>query len=506
MALPIALTRVLQAASFALLLVVAPAHAEPSLVLLDHENRPLDPKEHALGISRHITHDRSLPREIQAATTSSDRESFRMEARTLSTRDVIYARAASFGADGARHGLLRHIPLARVAASDQFRSPFLRLVSDATDISAPDVGEQLLRAQLGDHVRFELATGEPAEPLTHEVGVSSRYDEARSPLLGTLHLSVVRVGVGGPPSVGDTVAQALALARRQVEIANEIWAQCFIHFGEPDGAEVRVVDPPPPALLSIADLDGFPTSGTAQVVFRANGKRIGPVQLPPETSPERSAMWIARALRSAGFRPHVTSNPRAELGADASADIVVRDLRGELVTLSPDGEVPISSDPQQTIAIGGVDLSDGLDEFDNTLAATGTLEERSLVKLLADDDPSTIDVFLVNRFVNRARQGEAFIEADGSAMANTLIFDRNAVRFERQAWVQAHELGHILLDEAFHPDNIGLDRPWLLMDADARQGRVVGPKRVSDEECEKARRRSGPSATPALLRFVPRKR
>ena len=110
----------------------------------------------------------------------------------------------------------------------------------------------------------------------------------------------------------------------------------------------------------------------------------------------------------------------------------------------------------------------------------------------------------INRFVNRARQGEAFIEADGSAMANTLIFDRNAVRFERQAWVQAHELGHVLLDEAFHPDNIGIDRPWLLMDADARQGRVTGPKRISDAECTKARRRSGPGAYPVLLRFVPR--
>ncbi len=66
--------------------------------------------------------------------------------------------------------------------------------------------------------------------------------------------------------------------------------------------------------------------------------------------------------------------------------------------------------------------------------------------------------------------------------------------------MQAHELGHVLLDEAFHPDNLGTDRPWLLMDADARQGRVTGPKRLSDEECAKARRRSGPGAYPVLLK------
>jgi hypothetical protein len=87
-------------------------------------------------------------------------------------------------------------------------------------------------------------------------------------------------------------------------------------------------------------------------------------------------------------------------------------------------------------------------------------------------------------------------------MANALIFDRNAVRYERQAWVQAHELGHVLLDEPLHPDNVGPDRPWLLMDADARQGRVGGPKRLTENECAQARRRSGPGAFPQLLKRV----
>jgi hypothetical protein len=318
-----------------------------------------------------------------------------------------------------------------------------------------------------------------------------------------MRLTVLRVGPGATLAVGDDVAQAVTLARRQVEIANEIWAQCFIDFGPPEAAEVRAVDPPPPALVAVSDLDGLPSLRTAKVMLRVNERRVGPVTIQAGSSPERTASALARALRHAGFGAAVTTNPRAELGAGMSADVVVRDARGELVRLSVDDSAPLTTDTQQKLDIGSVDLSDGLDEFDNTLAVTGTLEERTLVKLLADDDPTTIDVFLINRFVNRARQGEAFIEADGSAMANTLIFDRNAVRFERQAWVQAHELGHVLLDEAFHPDNIGIDRPWLLMDADARQGRVTGPKRISDAECAKARRRSGPGAHPVLLRFVP---
>jgi hypothetical protein len=288
-----------------------------------------------------------------------------------------------------------------------------------------------------------------------------------------------------------------------VEIANEIWAQCFIDFGEPSRAQVLLADPPPPALLSVSDLDGLPALGGGFVTFRANGTRIAPLTTLAGATPERTALAIARNLRAAGFRAEVSVNPRTELGAGSSADIVVRDRNGALATLSEEPGVPLSSDRQQKLSLGRVDLADGIDEFDNTLAATGTLEERTLIKLLADEDPTTIDVILVNRFVNRDRQGEAFIEADGSSLANTLIFDRNAVRYERQAWVQAHELGHVLLDEAFHPDNLGADRPWLLMDADARQGRVTGPKRLSDDECAKARRRSGPLAFPVLLKPAP---
>lgn len=480
------------------------ADANATLSFLAADNRPLAPTRDSLGVSRHITHDRSLPRDSDASTESrDDRENFRLEwVDPVERRDVVHARVEAVGADGQQSGLARHVPLRRVPGSTHFRSPFFRLVSDTTDASAPDIGFQLLRARLGDHVRaIVVRAGDPVSAELR-VGSLSHYDPERSPLRGTLRLTVLRITPGGPLAVGDNAEGALALARRQVEIANEIWAQCFIDFGSPERAFVQTADPPPPALLAIADLDGLPAQRAEKIVFRANDKRIGPVSIGAGSTPERTASALAHALRRSGFRAEVSVNPRAELGAGMSADVVVRDLHGVLVRLTPDGNAKLSTDPQQTVTIGALDLTDGLDEFDNTLAVTGTLEERTLVKLLGDDDPATIDVFLINRFVNRARQGEAFIEADGSTMANTLIFDRNAVRFERQAWVQAHELGHVLLDEAFHPDNIGRDRPWLLMDADARQGRVTGPKRISDAECDKARRRSGPGAHPTLLRVV----
>jgi hypothetical protein len=229
---------------------------------------------------------------------------------------------------------------------------------------------------------------------------------------------------------------------------------------------------------------------------------VGPLSTLRGALPEDTASRIARAAELRGFRAEVSLNPRTEQGAFPSADVILRDANGAYVRLSAEPNRPLSSDAQQRLAIGHVDLSDGIEEFDNAVAAAGTLEERTLVKLLADADPRTIDLLLVSRFVHPQRQGEAFIESDGSSMANVLIFGRDAVRFERQAWVQAHELGHVLLDEAFHPDNFGVDRPWLLMDADARQGRTTGPKRLRDEDCAKARRRSGPQAHPPLLQPV----
>jgi hypothetical protein len=375
----------------------------------------------------------------------------------------------------------------------------LRLVSDSTDESAPGVSGQLLRVRLRD--RIEVVVGLDGRELqqTARVGRPGRNGGPRAALRGRLRMAVLRAAPGGAPVLGADDQEATTLARSQVEIANEIWAQCFVSFGPPEASEVRVVDPPPPALLAVADIDGLPASGGGAIVFRANGVRIGPIVTRAAASPETTAREVARALSQRGFSAEVSVNPRTEPGAGPSADVVVRDGRGVPVTLSVDPSAPLSSDAQQRVSIGAVDLSDGIQEFDNGLAAAGTLEERTLLKLLIDKDPTSIDVLLINHFVNRDRQGEAFIEADGSSTSNALIFDRNAVRYDRQAWVQAHELGHVLLDEAFHPDSIGSDQPWLLMDADAQRGRVTGPKRLRPEDCARVRRRSGPGAHPVLL-------
>ncbi len=471
---------------------------------LDASNAVLDPSNTALGISRRITHDPSLPREIGADTRSEDPENVRIEIEDVgATARVLYTSLVAQDANGKVSDVLRRLPLSRVGSSHRFRSGFVRLVADNTDKSAPEIGGQLLKVRLRDRVGIRF--GDARAPLTQHafVGKAGRTGGDRSVLRGKLRVTVLRLEPNGATVLGEDEKQAELLSREQVVIANEIWAQCFVDFGRPEDTEVRIVDPPPRSLLSIADIDGLPAAGDGQIRIHVAERSVGPIPTLRGNTPEQTARDIGHALTKAGFFAQISPNPRTERGADGSTDVIVRDRNGGLVGLSVDSRGPLTTDSRQRIEIGHVDLSDGIQEFDNDVSAAGTLEERTLLKLLSDDDPTSIDVVLINHFASPERQGEAFIESDVSNMANTLIFDRNAVRFQRQAWVQAHELGHVLMDEPFHPDNLGPDRAYLLMDSDARQGRVTGPKRLSDVECKRARRRSGPGATTVVLAPAP---
>ncbi|MDB4976844.1 MAG: hypothetical protein JWN48_5185 [Myxococcaceae bacterium] len=83
------------------------------LYFLDADNRPLDPARDSLGISRHITHDRALPRASDAnARSDGDRENFRLEWVDASERrDVVHARLEALDTQGQRSAQTRHVPL-----------------------------------------------------------------------------------------------------------------------------------------------------------------------------------------------------------------------------------------------------------------------------------------------------------------------------------------------------------------------------------------------------------
>jgi hypothetical protein len=208
---------------------------------------------------------------------------------------------------------------------------------------------------------------------------------------------------------------------------------------------------------------------------------------------------LAALLRARGYTARVTTNPRTTYGAEPSADVLVLDHAGHWTNLAPGTSGVLSTDRRQGAALASVDFSDGIDEFNNQNSTSGTLEERALIKPLIDDDATTMEMIVINRFARGTRIGEAFVRGDGGSIGNGFLVDRAGIAAEREAWTQSHEAGHILLDQPWHPDNMGPDRPWLLMDADASLGTVAGPKRLSTEECLRLRTRNGPGAAAPLM-------
>jgi hypothetical protein len=132
-------------------------------------------------------------------------------------------------------------------------------------------------------------------------------------------------------------------------------------------------------------------------------------------------------------------------------------------------------------------------------SAAGTLEERTLLKGLDDDDPRTIEVVVVPFFAGGGRIGESFIASDLSSVRNVVLLDRAGVRATRSSLTLAHELGHVLLDMPGHPDDYGVDTPTQLMDSDASDASPYGPRRLTVEECARMVREAGPNGRVPLL-------
>lgn len=134
----------------------------------------------------------------------------------------------------------------------------------------------------------------------------------------------------------------------------------------------------------------------------------------------------------------------------------------------------------------------------------GTLEERTLLRVLDDGDPRTIEVVLIPSFATGGRIGESFIAADHGSLRNMLLEDRAGIRADAVSFALAHELGHVLLDVPGHSDDFGNDTPTRLMDSDAADPSAFGPRRLTLAECERAVRQSGPrSPTPLLTPWAP---
>ncbi len=464
----------------------------------------------AVGVSHEITNNPTLPRAARWDETSPDRDNVRAEvwdpggSRVGSVRIDAFTTSASLGlAPNLVRNALGDAMLERPHEGVPFRSRFVRLVGDDIDLRAPGIHGQTLLVGLRDRVRLRYRRATVAGVVTADVRVGRPGSENGSLAArrARWHMVVMRDHVGGRPMIARDDANAVRIARDQVAISNEIYLQCFITFGDPLSQPVDIADPPQGSLLAVGDDDGLRSLG-GTVRLRAGTHALPPLTVPRGRRPIEVAELIADAITATGLNVRVTENRRTDYGADGSADLVIRDAHGHLVEFAAVSGGALTTDARQSLSVGRVDFTDGVEEFSNLNSAAGTLEERTLVKSLADDDRATIELFFVNRFTRQTRIGEAFVEGDAGTVINALIIDRAGVGAQREAWTQSHEAGHVLLNQPWHPDNVGPDRPWLLMDADASLGSVTGPKRLGADECQRIHDQSGTSSLwPLLSRY-----
>lgn len=365
-------------------------------------------------------------------------------------------------------------------------TPALRLVADELERQHPALKARSLRAQLGGKLRLSSGGHGLLElPVTGPL--------PGGPLRARLRVLVLRARAGGVPAIGGTEAGARQLIQKELASAAGVWAQCGVELGTPGATSVAVVDPPASQLLVVGCGLGLPASGGALQLTRG-GQRL---TLPTHAGepPSAVALRLADALARGGEAPSVFENQRTASDAMPSADVFLP-VKSRVAALA---DAPLSSDPTLPLCLGQVDLSDGLAHFGDGDAFAGTLEERALLRAFDDGDPRSVELLVVPRFAGGERIGESFIVSPGSSLSSSLIIDRSAILAGARSFALAHELGHVLLQVAGHPDDFGSDLPTSLMDADAADSSIFGPRRLSVAECERAILQSGPGSPLPLL-------
>ena len=451
----------------------------------------------------HLTFSRAFPE----ASPIADPDGFRVVVRgsqTYPTVDVVSLSAKGRVLDALRGvpvdapcevtHVTRAAPEEKVAPVECARSRSLRLVVDRIDRDHQGSLGRSLLAEVGGLV--VVAEGGKKRTSIHVGGPRDTRNGPMPRLRLHVKSTMFRAEKTGKPALFANEGAALDSMRADFDDAASLWAQCGIAFAEPD---MRISPPPPPYLVSFGNDLGLPSSGGV-VSVKVEGKKLKLV-LPAGRLPLDAARLFAIELEKAGFRGEVSRNARIAPGAFGSVDVRVSKADGALARVEAEGL--LSSDASMNVAIGDVDLSDGLTHFGDMDSPAGTLEERALVKSLDESDPRILRVLYVPYFAGGGRVGESFIYGDGSSVKNVVLLDRSGIRTRRSSHAVAHELGHALLDVPGHPDDFGTDTPSLLMDSDASDASVYGPRRLTVDECARVLVESGPRGKVPLLEAWP---
>jgi hypothetical protein len=476
------------------------AGAPIEVAILDATGMPLDLRYARASISRGLPGDLPLltHRPDQALDAQSLRFVFCGAPELLPKTVSVQTTKRS----GDVLAVLRDVPLSAAAALGKQRpnrrcaqTPLLRVTADAQDAAYVAARERSLEGEIGGYLQLTLRTRMLSSLL---VGGPRELTTVTGIVQAKLRARIVRTFPGGVPPFGRDDTEAVSVLRSEIHTANQLWGQCGITFGDEALVDIAVIDPPAPYLLSVGC--GFAVAGQGgQINVLLDGKLLS-VETHAGDVPRVATLRVARAAERLGFQPAVQTNPRVLSSALPSFDIEFRRANGQWATIAPANGRPLSSDPTLGVCAGVVDLTDGLEHFTNVSSMTGTLEERSLLRAVIDDDIGTIDVVVVESFSRVGRIGESFVASEAGSLGNVVVLNRAAFRVGARSFALAHELGHILLDEPGHPDDYGVDTPWNLMDSDAVDGTVFGPKHLTRDDCQRALVQSGQQSVGTLLK------
>lgn len=427
---------------------------------------------------------RTPPAEL--ATRPSDENAYRVRVFVDGPAPVVRLRGVS--EQGTELGsLLPTMAACRGVAPGCFESAPIRMVADAADLAHPASRGRSLEVQLGGEVEASLgSTRATAKVLGPRASALGPMD----PQVGRLRVTIVRQSPGGAPAFGVTAESATRLAARQVARASAAWAACGVKFV----ADVVTVDPPPPDVVAVGCEIGARAARRGALTLVVDGVRIASSFEAGDT-PREAARKLAAALAAAGVSADVHDNRASGQSGEPTVDLRLR-RRGRAVVVSR----AESSDDALSVCAPTFSPQLGLPHFTDADAVPGTMAERALLRALDDGDPSTIEVVLIPSFATAGRIGESFIPSDDGTATRAIIEDRAGVRADVVSFALAHELGHVLLDVPGHTDDHGVDTPTRLMDSDAADPSAFGPRRLTLDECVRARRSSGPGARSPVLR------
>jgi hypothetical protein len=327
------------------------------------------------------------------------------------------------------------------------------LVTDMVDQGEPNV--EILDQKVRASYVVTRCPGSPKCTVTTEAPIGDDRQRLR------MFLHVMRRTPGGAPVVALADAKRRALKWFRREMAQSSIGPKVLGALERDPLEnlVSVSDPgsgppTPGANAGGSNASGVDASGNpSQLGFRINApgttpQTIGPITPSAGDSPTTTATALA-GLVQAPFFASPAPNPRRFNDTQGSADILIRNAAGLLVTI----DNLVSTDTAQTLTVGSVNpLPAPQQSWDGQNFLVGTLHQRVMCRNY-DTGTDRVDVFVVDS-TSDGNRGEAMMS--GHAVntdptthgADVIKFSLFAIQScmnssNDDPQVLAHEIGHV---------------------------------------------------------------